>query len=87
MRPASLVAFLTFVAVQPAPAQSLDDSRALSRQSRCSFRSATTCWTVWGPRAKPVRALPKAPEERPARDTVPLLARRPTEKRILEQLP
>src|SRR5918992_4618469 len=72
MRFLLLVAVLVLVvAAGPVAAQSPDRA-----PSRCSFRSATTCWTIWGPRATPQSSERlDQPEKDQPRDTLPAFAR------------
>jgi hypothetical protein len=66
----SLAVLVFLAAASPVTAQSVDP-----KPSQCSFRSATTCWTVWGYRPRPSRsARPERPMERQSRDTLPVFA-------------
>lgn len=60
MRVAALLAGVVVVA-RPVLAQT-GDSRS------CTFRTGTTCWNVWGPRASPLGTLPvkAAPHPHPS---------------------
>jgi hypothetical protein len=54
MRGIALVMVSVTCFAVPASAQSAQRSRPGSAgTTTCSFRSATTCWNIWGPRAKP----------------------------------
>lgn len=70
MRLSLLVAILVLVGgARAAAAQSADRTT-----SRCSFRSGTTCWTIWGYRVTAERKKPQS------LDTLPVFAGTPSRR-------
>jgi len=67
MRARAASVILLVAAASPVAAQSGDEKQ-------CSFRSGTTCWTIWGRRAAPLSSRPTEQPKSQPRDTLPVLA-------------
>lgn len=66
----------------PVAAQAPDPPKPPPKGPDCSFRAATTCWTAWGPRARPLSSIPKRRQDR---DTMPTLARKRMDQAVIRK--